>query len=98
MPLELESAHDLNQFPGWRSGSEVKTQSRHLHRNGRCSGARPAVEQSKSRAKQRNRIYARMSREIFVFISKRCVDQLRRNIAQRSPDPKFLVRCQSDAK
>src|SRR5205809_91063 len=39
-----------------------------------------------------------MSREIFVFVSKGCVDQLRRNVTQRSPDPKFLVRREGDTK
>src|SRR6266480_1852797 len=98
MPLQLDRAHDLNKFPDWRSGLEMKSQSRHLHGNCRRSAARSAVEQPESRAKQRKRVHARMSRKVFVFISKSCVDQLRRNIAQRSPDPIFLFGCESDAK
>ena len=44
VPLELESAHDLDKFAGWRSGLQMKTQTRQLHRNCRCSRARFAVQ------------------------------------------------------
>src|SRR2546423_9428137 len=63
VPLQLEGVHDLNKFADRRPGLEMKTQSRQLHRNCRCSGARLAVEQAKSRAEERNRIHSVMSRE-----------------------------------
>ena len=98
MALEFERAHDLSKLPGWRPGLEMKTQTRQLHRNCRRSGTRATVQQAISRAQQSDRIHARVAREIFVFISKSCVDQLRRNLGQRSPNPKFLVRREGDAK
>src|SRR2546430_6812907 len=98
MPLQLKRAHDLNKFSGRRSGLEVETQSRYLHGDCRCSGARSAADQAEPRAKHCDRIRAWVTREILIFVLKCRVDQLRRHVAQRSPDPKFLVGCESDAK
>src|SRR5438309_11850367 len=68
MALELERAHDLSKLPGWRPGLEMKTQTRQLHGNCRCSGARATVQKAVSRAQQSDRIYPRVACEIFVFI------------------------------
>ena len=51
MPLQLERAHDLFKFSGDSPSLEMKTQSRELHRDCRCSGARLAMEQANSRTK-----------------------------------------------
>src|SRR5438034_11594934 len=61
MPLELESAHDLDKFAGWRSGLQMETRTRELHGTCRCSGARFAVRRSISGAQHSDRIHDAMS-------------------------------------
>src|SRR5437764_6622486 len=75
MTFQLERAHDLAKFSERRPSLEMETEARDLHGDCRSTGPRATAGNSKSRAQQRNRVHARMSREGFVFILKRGVDQ-----------------------
>src|SRR5947199_8065339 len=67
MAFQLEGARDLAKFSERRPSLEMETETRDLHGDRRSTGPRVATNNSKSRASQRDRIHARMSREVFVF-------------------------------
>src|SRR6266498_6087890 len=97
MALEFERAYDLYELPAKRPRLQMKTQTRQLHRDRRSSAAWAGMKQTKPGANQRYGIHAGMMRKILIFVSKSCVDQLRRNITQRGPNPKFLIRGKRDS-
>ena len=75
----------------------MKSQSRDLHRNCRSTGrGAMKAKQINCAAGKRDRIYAGMFRVIFVFVAQRRVDQVRRNLLQRRPDPEFLIGAEGD--
>ena len=97
MSLEFERAHDLYELSAERPGLQMKTQTRQLHGDCRSSATRAAMQQTKAGANQCDRIHAGMMGKVFIFIPKSRVDQLRRNVAQRRVDPKFLIRRKRDS-
>src|ERR1051325_6647518 len=78
---------------------QSETEPRHLHRDGR-SAAGDAVKPRKidNRTRERDWVDPRMPRIKFVFIPQGRVDQLRRNLRERSQDPDFLTGDQRPAK
>src|SRR6266536_1123810 len=97
MAIEFERAYDLYERPAKRPRLQMKTQSRQLHRDRRSSAAWAGMKQTKPGAEQGYGIQAGMMRKILLCGSKSCVDQLQRNITQRGPNPKFLIRGKRDA-
>src|SRR5436190_1778167 len=93
MAFQLERANDLAKFSERRPSLEMETEARDLHGDCRSTGPRATAGKSKSRAYQRDRVYARVTREILVFVLECRVDQIRRNFPERRPNPKLLVRC-----
>src|ERR1051325_4173525 len=77
---------------------QSETEPRHLHRDGR-SAAGDAVKPRKidNRTRERDWVDPRMPRIKFVFIPQGRVDQLRRNLRERRPDPEFLIGAQRHA-
>jgi hypothetical protein len=98
VPLEFERAGNLNELSAECSGGQMITQPRELHRNGRGPAVRAARPKIKGRTHQCDRVNSRVMPIIFVFKSECRIDQRGRNIWQRSPDSKFLIGGQSDAK
>src|SRR6476659_2818001 len=97
MPFQLKCPHDLLELSGNRSGVKVKAKAGKLHRDGRPACSRSMKTQEVHRAAgKRDRIHAWMTRVIFVFVAQRSIDQVRRNLFQRRPDPKFLVGTKRD--
>ena len=77
MPLQFERAKYLFKLSRNGAGVEMKSQPRHLHRDGRSTGRRTVKsDQIKGAARQRDRVHTGMFREIFVFIAQRRVDQV----------------------
>src|SRR5207248_7179359 len=92
MSLQLEGAQDLFELSRECPGVKMKSQPRQLHRDCRSTGGRVMKSREINCAtSERDRIYARMLRIIFVFVTQRRVDQVRRNFPKRSPDPEFLI-------
>src|SRR5437016_12610615 len=97
MPLQFERAQDLFELSRDRSGMKMKPEPRELHRDCRSTGGRAMKPDNvQSAARQRDRIYAGMFCVIFVLVTQRRVDQVRRNRIQRRPDSKFLIAAKCD--
>ena len=97
MPFQLKCPHDLLELSGDRSGVKVKAKAGQLHRDGRPACSRSMKTQEFRRAAGKcDRIHPRMTRVIFVFVAQRRIDQVRRNLFQRRPNPKFLVGTKRD--
>src|SRR5436305_528518 len=92
MPFQLKCPRDLSELSGNRSGVKVKAKAGQLHRDGRSACSRSMKTQEFRRAAGKcDRIHPWMTRVIFVFVTERRIDQVRRNFFQRRPNPKFLV-------
>src|SRR5438270_3698969 len=92
MPFQLERAQDLFELSRERPGVKMKSQPRQLHGDCRSTGGRVMKSrQINCATRERDWIYARMLRIIFVLVTQRRVDQVRRNFLKRRPDPEFLI-------
>src|SRR6266513_4953497 len=96
--LQFESANNLDDLSRERAGRQMIMQPRHLHGNGRSAAMCPARSQTKARPHQCDRVNSGMIPIVFVFKFKCRIDQRGRNVWQRSPDSKFLIGGQSNAK
>src|SRR5207302_978015 len=92
MPFQLERAQNLFELSRKRPGVKMKTQPRELHGDCRSTGGRVMKSREINCAtRERDRVHARMLRIIFVLVTQRRVDQVRRNFLKRRPDPEFLI-------
>src|SRR5438105_15602943 len=98
MPLQFERANNLNELSPECGRRQMITQPRQLHGDGRSAAMRPARAQIKDRPHQCDRVNSRMIARVFVFKLEGGIDQRGRNVWQRSPEPKFLIAWQGDAK
>src|SRR6266480_800944 len=98
MPLKFERANNLNQLSPECASCQMITQPRQLHCDGGSAAMNPARSQTKGCPHQCYRVNPRMMPIVLVFELEGGIDQRRRNIWQRSPDPKFLIGRQGDAK
>src|SRR6202030_4864810 len=65
--FKFERINNLPQLPGNRSRVKMKTKTRDLHCDGRSAGSRMLeTGEIDDRSEQRERVYARMSRIVFV--------------------------------
>src|SRR5947207_6425292 len=98
MAFQLEGTQDLFALPRERSGVKMIPQSRELHIDRRSAGGRPMKSREINCAtSERDRIYARMLQIMFIFVTQRGVDKVRRNFLERRPDPEFLIVAERNA-
>src|SRR2546429_5766585 len=98
MPLKFDGANNLNQLSSECASGQMITQPRQLHGDGGSAAMNSARSQTKGCPHQCYRVDSRMMPIVLVFELESGIDQCRRNIWQRSPDPKFLIGRQRDTK
>src|SRR5256885_12031729 len=97
MPSNLGRPDDLLDFSENRWGVKGKARAAQLPRDGRPACSRSMKTQEvRCAAGKRDRIHPRMTRVIFILVTQRGTDQVRRNSFQRRPNPKFLVGTKRD--
>src|SRR5204863_2777642 len=98
VPLQFECANNLDELSAKRAGAEMITQPSQLHRNCRCSAMYAVGSQVKGRAQYCEWVNTWVVPIIFVFEPEGRIDQSRRNVWQRSPESKFLIGREGNAK
>src|SRR6266511_3429928 len=97
MPFQLKCPHDLLELSGNRSCMKMKAKAGQLQWYSRPAGSRSMKTQGVRRdAGKCNRINTSMTRVIFVLVTQCRIDQVRRNLFQWRPNPKFLVGTEGD--
>jgi hypothetical protein len=98
MALELERVENLAKFPAERARVEMIPEPRQLHGNSRSPGPRMTrAREVPSRSQKGDRIHAGVLAKVFVFKPNGRVDQRRRNLVERRPDPVLLVPSERNA-